>query len=203
MSTINKGWIIRAALPVVLLALLVAGCNKLEQDTTAASYLVVTSITGNDLEGVSGSTIIYSDVVTSGSIFNDVAVAVLEAHVFDPFDVNLTSYKDIIVERVDIEFTRTDGLNTQGVDVPYAFSQEVNLLVTAEGVTSELAFTIITHNAKLESPLVGLANLGGEKILKLEAHCTFYGRTVSGHEIAPVTHTVSVWCANFADAEGA
>lgn len=202
MRTINKGWITRAALPVMLLALLVSGCNKLERDTTAASYLVVSSITGNDLDGQEGSTVIYSDVVTNDSVFNDVAVAVLEAHAFDPYDENITAYKDIIVERVDIEFTRTDGLNTEGVDVPYAFSQEVNILVTAEGASSDLSFTIITHNAKLESPLVGLINLGAEKILKLEAHCTFYGRTVSGHDIAPVTHTVSVWCANFADAEG-
>jgi len=203
MSSKTKGWITRAALPLMLLALLVAGCNKLERDTTAASYLVVTSITGNDIEGNPGSTTIFSDVVTgAGGIFNDSCLAVMEAHAFDPFDANLTTYKDIIVERVDIEFTRTDGLNTQGVDVPYSFSQEVNVLVVSEGQSSDLAFVIITHNAKLEPPLVGLSNLGAEKILKLDAHCTFYGRTVSGHEIAPVTHTVSVWCANFADTEG-
>ena len=202
MSSKTKGWIIRAALPVIVLALTLTGCNKLEENTTAASYLLVTSITGTDLEGQEGSTTIFSDVISeSGAVYNDNAVAVLEGRVFDPFDQNVTTYKDIIVHRVDIEYTRTDGLNTEGVDVPYGFSQAVNLLVPVESGSVELGFVIITHNAKLESPLVGLTNVGGEKILKLEAHCTFYGRTVSGHEIAPVTHTVSVWCANFADSE--
>jgi len=202
MSTKPKGWIQRTALLAVLAVLLFPGCNKLEEDTTASSYLVVTSLTGNDLDGTAGSTVMYSDVITgAGSIYNDNAVAVLEAHSLDPFDVNLTTYKDIIVERVDVEFTRTDGLNTEGVDVPYAFSQEVNVLVQTEGSVSDLEFQVITHNAKLESPLVGLVNIGGEKILKLEAHCTFYGRTVSGYAIAPVTRTISVWCANFADSE--
>jgi len=200
MSSKTKGWIIRAALPVIVLALAVTGCNKLEENTTAASYLLVTSITGTDLEGQDGSTTIFSDVISeSGAVYNDTAVAVLEGHVFDPFDGNITTYKDIIVHRVDIEYTRTDDLNTEGVDVPYGFSQAVNVLVPVEGGSVELGFVIISHNAKLESPLVGLTNIGGEKSLKLEAHCTFYGRTVSGHEIAPVTHTVSVWCANFAD----
>lgn len=202
MSSKTKGWIIRAALPVIVLALAVTGCNKLEENTTAASYLLVTSITGTNLEGQAGSTTIFSDVIKNGSVINDTAVAVLEGHVFDPFDQNVTTYKDIIVHRVDIEYTRTDGLNTEGVDVPYGFSQAVNVLVPVESGSTELSFVIISHNAKLESPLVGLTNIGGEKILKLEAHCTFYGRTVSGHEIAPVTHTVSVWCANFADDEG-
>jgi len=202
MSTITKGWITRAALPLLLLALLVSGCNKLEEDTTAASYLVVTTITGNDVTGQAGSTTIFSDVISEGgTVINDTAVAILEGHVFDPFDENITAYKDIIVDRVDIEYTRSDGLNTEGVDVPYGFSQAVNVLVPVESGNTELAFVIVSHNAKLESPLVGLTNIGGEKILKLEAHCTFYGHTLSGHEIAPVTHTVSVWCANFGDDE--
>mgnify|MGYP001328572726 FL=1 len=113
MSSKTKGWIIRAALPVIVLALTLTGCNKLEENTTAASYLLVTSITGTDLEGQEGSTTIFSDVISeSGAVYNDNAVAVLEGRVFDPFDQNVTTYKDIIVHRVDIEYTRTDGLNT-------------------------------------------------------------------------------------------
>jgi hypothetical protein len=67
------------------------------------------------------------------------------------------------------------------------------------GETVDLPFVLVQHVAKLESPLVELINISQEKILKMEAICTFYGKDVGGHRIAPVVGRVSVWFANFAD----
>ncbi len=176
------------------------GCNKLENTTTSASKLIVESVTGKDLEGNDDSTTIFSDVITEGSVVNDNAVAGLTTVVLDPFASagTVTYYQSILVDQVDVRYTRTDGLNTPGVDVPYGFSQKVNMVVGV-GEKVSLSFVLIGHNAKLESPLVELINIGQEKILKLEAEITFHGKDLGGHRVEPVKAYVSVWCADFAD----
>ncbi len=176
------------------------GCSKLENSTTSASKLIVESVTGKDLEGNEDSTTIFSDVITEGSIINDNAVATLTVVLLDPFASAgiATYYQSILVDQVDIKYSRVDGLNTPGVDVPYGFSQKVNMVVGVEEKVS-LPFVLIQHNAKLESPLVELINIGQEKILKLEAEVTFHGKDLGGHRVEPVKGYVSVWCADFAD----
>jgi len=176
------------------------GCNKLENNTSSTSKLIVESITGKDLAGEEGSTTIFSDVIMGLSIFNDNAVAELTTVLLDPFalDTTATYYQSILVDQVDVRYTRADGLNTPGVDVPYGFSQRVNMVVGI-GDKVLLPFVLIQHNAKLESPLVELVNIGQEKILKLEAEITFHGKDLGGHRVEPVKGYVSVWCSNFAD----
>ena len=176
------------------------GCNNLENSTTSASKLIVESLTGKDLAGEEGSTTIFSDVITEGSVFNDNGVAALTAVLLDPFACTgtCTYYQSILVDQVDIVYSRADGLNTPGVDVPYGFSQKVNMLVGI-GEKISLPFVLIQHNAKLESPLVELVNIGQEKILKLEAEVTFHGKDLGGHRVESAKGHVSVWCSNFAD----
>ncbi len=176
------------------------GCNKLENSTTSASKLIVESITGRDLEGNEDSTTIFSDVITEGSVVNDNAVAGLTTVVLDPFAcaATCTYYQSILVDQVDVRYTRADGLNTPGVDVPYGFSQKVHMVVGV-GEKVSLPFVLIGHNAKLESPLVELINIGQEKILKLEAEITFHGKDLGGHRTESVKGYVSVWCADFGD----
>jgi len=176
------------------------GCSNLENSTTSASKLIVESVTGKDLEGNEDSTTIFSDVITEGSIINDNAVAALTVVLLDPVASAgiATYYQSILVDQVDIKYSRVDGLNTPGVDVPYGFSQKVNMVVGVEEKVS-LPFVLIQHNAKLESPLVELINIGQEKILKLEVEVTFHGKDLGGHRVEPVKGYVSVWCADFAD----
>lgn len=192
-------------LSVVIISLLtfviflIPGCNKVENITNSATKLIVEVITGTDLEGNEGSTIVYSDVITSsGSVFNDTAVATMRAEVLDPLQTSTTFYQEVIVDQIDISYSRTDGLNIEGRDVPYSFSQKVYISVSI-GQPTELGFVIITHNAKAESPLVELINLGQEGILKLEARITFHSKDLAGNRLEPVTGTVSIWCGNFAD----
>lgn len=176
------------------------GCNSLENSTTSASKLIVESITGKDLSGQEGSTTIFSDVITGGSVFNDNAVAGLTVVSLDPFApaATVTYYQSILVDQIDVRYTRADGLNTPGVDVPYGFSQRANMVVGI-GDKVLLPFVLIQHNAKLESPLIELINIGQEKILKLEAEITFHGKDLGGHRVEPVKGYVSVWCADFGD----
>lgn len=180
---------------------IIPGCSKVENVTNSATKLIVESITGEDLEGNEGSSVIYSDVVTStGSVFNDIAVAQLRVEPLDPLQTPTTFYQDAVIDQVDISYSRTDGLTGEGINVPYSFSQQIYARV-AIGMITEVSFVIITHNAKAESPLVELINLGQEHILKLEARITFHSKDLAGNRLQPIVGGVSIWCGNFADTD--
>jgi len=186
--------------------LVLPSCNKLENETTSGSVLLISSITGNDLDGTAGSTTIFIDVVQvnddgSMTIYNDNGVAELTAVLLDPFisQGDSTYYQNILVDQIDIEYTRADGLSNDD-DVIYSFSQKVTYMVPIQE-TIVLPFVLVQHVAKLESPLVELVGLGQEKVLKLEAKITFHGKDVGGHRIAPVVGAVSVWISNFGDTQ--
>lgn len=180
---------------------LMSGCTKTENATQGASKLIVVSITGSTLTGAIDSNVVYSDVITStGSYFDDNLLAVVTAEPINPFQetVNYTWYQDVIVDQIDVEFSRSDGMNREGIDVPFSFSQKVYERVVL-GAASEINFVIVTHNAKTESPLIELIPGGQEHILKLEAKITFYSKDLAGNRLEPVVTNISVWCANFND----
>jgi hypothetical protein len=189
---------------VLIIALLaLAGCVAKENDSTSASFLVIRSLTGNDLDGTEGSTTVFSDVLTDGSIVNDNGVASVEARTYNPVEDSdahdITYYMNVIVDQVDVEFMRTDGRNVEGVDVPYRFTQPVNMLV-AIGDKVDLSFVLIRHVAKLEPPLFALREVPNQgKILELVAKVTLHGKDLGGHRVNPVSGYITVWCGNFAD----
>ncbi|MEN8223273.1 MAG: hypothetical protein ABFR36_08445 [Acidobacteriota bacterium] len=191
----------------VIFFMLLPSCNDLENETTSGSVLIINSITGNDLDGTDGSTTIFIDVVQVNddgtmTIYNDNGVAELSAVLLDPFieDSEATYYQNIIVDQIDIEYTRADGLNVEGEDTIYSFSQKVSYMIPLGSVV-ELPFVLVQHVSKLESPLVELVGLGQEKVLKLEAKITIHGKDVGGHRVAPAVGSVSVWISNFGDAQ--
>lgn len=179
------------------LLLVIPGCNQIENITNSSAAIIITEITGNDLTGSAGSTTIFSDVVDDdGSISNDNCTIKVQAYLINPEGTGNTYYQDVIIDQIDISFSRAEGLNVEGKDVPYRFSQKVTAQVSIGGST-EIGAVLIQHNAKLEPPLVDLTYNVQAHILKLEAHITVYGRDNAGNRVAPATGTVSVWCSNF------
>ncbi len=176
------------------------GCNKIENESQSGSKLILSKLTGKDLEGEE-STIAFSDVITNGSIINDNATAYLRAVSLNPGQEGGTFYQDIIVDQIDVEFFRTDGRNTEGMDVPYKFVQPINFKLTLGEKEVAIPFVLIRHVAKLEPPLVELRNLGADKILQLVAKVTVHGKDVAGYRVQPAVGYITVWCANFADKE--
>ena len=189
--------LIVSAAAVLLMA---TGCNVLENETTSNSVMIIGSITGTDINGQDGSFIAFSDVQTGGGIINDNGIASMTMMLLDPGMTGTTYYQQIIVDQIDIYYTRSDGLNQAGRDVPHPFSQATYVMLTM-GANVELPFILIQHTAKLESPLIDLVNDGQENILKLEAHITFHGHDVAGHRVQSQNGVISVYCANFADRE--
>ncbi|TFG75912.1 MAG: hypothetical protein E4H23_10210 [Chrysiogenales bacterium] len=185
-----------------IMVLLLTGCVAKENDSTSGSFLVIESLTGNDLEGNEGSTTVFSDVDNAGSIINDNGVAEVSALIYNPLtDTDVSYYNNVIVDQIDVEFKRTDGRNVEGVDVPYRFTQPMNWLVEVDNV-AEIPFILIRHVAKLEAPLLALKEAPSQGfVLQLVAIVTIHGKDLGGHRVAPVSGYISVWCSNFSDVE--
>jgi hypothetical protein len=189
------------AIIAIIIIGVMSGCTAREETNQGASRLIVLAITGTDLSGALDSNVIYSDVLTtSGSVYDDLCAADLRVEPLYPYQttVSYTWYQDVMVDQIDIEYSRADGLNVQGVDVPYSFSQKIYERVKI-GELTQINFVIVTHNAKAESPLIELVNYGQEHVLKLEAKITFHAVDLAGNRVEPVVGGVSVWCCNFAD----
>jgi hypothetical protein len=112
--------------------------------------------------------------------------------VIGPSDTNA-----ITVNRYHVEFVRSDGRNTQGVDVPYAFDGAVTGTIAAGGTTT-LPFTIVRAQSKLESPLMALRGNGGAMAISTIANVTFYGFDQAGNAVT-VSGSISVNFADWAD----
>ena len=180
-----------------LIVLVVVGfsrCNIFESGSTSNTILIINSITDKDNELPIFSNVAY--------LINTLAEAELTAMPIDPFmDCGTaTYYYSVIVDQIDVEYSRSDGLSQEGRDIPFSFSQKVYTKVDCDA-TVELPFNIIQHVAKLEPPLVDLVDYGEEEFLKLEAKVTFHGTDLGGHRIEPVTAVVSIWCGNFGEEE--
>ena len=114
-----------------------------------------------------GSTTVFSDVSLAGSIVNDNGVASLTTLTYNPLEDSdahdITFYMNVIVDQIDVEFMRTDGRNVEGVDVPYRFTQPMNMLVAIDDVI-DIPFVLIRHVAKLEAPLLALREVPSQDV---------------------------------------
>lgn len=195
--------IVRRAVALALVAAAIGGlgCSKTVREGRSPAYLIV-----EDLEGASvtepGETpefsqVLRSDVVTKGTVFEDLGRVTFRLALKDVGSVESptapTTNNYITVNRYRVTFRRADGRNTPGVDVPYPFEGAGTITVTDQ--PSDLVFALVRVQAKLEPPLMQLAGLGGAITISTIADVTFYGRDQTGNEVA-VTGSIGV---NFAD----
>jgi hypothetical protein len=186
------------------LALATAGAGACGSSTvregTGSSYLII-----NALEGASGaedspifSPSLGSDVRTGGGWVEDLGRVRMTIAMKDVTNPNSpTTNNSITVNRYRVSFRRSDGRNTQGVDVPYAFDGAVTFTVHPDEVIIA-PFVLVRVQSKLEAPLMALTGLGGAVAISTLADVTFYGRDQTGRE-ASVTGTISVNFADWAD----
>jgi hypothetical protein len=191
----------RAAALALLTAatVLAGGCSSTVRTGQGSSYLVL-----QRLEAASGaetnafSNVLRSDVLTKGSIYEDNGRVTLSLAMKD-VATGPTANNMITLNRYRVEFRRTDGRNTPGEDVPYAFEGAVS--GTIGETPSSLTFTLVRAQAKLEKPLVTLAGIrGGALIISTIADVTFFGKDQTGRD-ATVSGSLSVNFADWADPE--
>jgi len=137
--------------------------------------------------------------VTVPTIFNDLGRASMRVLLRDlgssgspavPTGVNAVTFT-----RYRVEFERSDGRNTPGVDVPYGFDSSFTVTVPESG-TATVGFELVRHVAKQEAPLATLVS--NANIISTIAKVTFYGRDLAGNDVV-ATGSIGVFFGNFGD----
>lgn len=176
--------------------------SDLTRTGSSPAYVIIDSIQG--ASGADPGTFgvpLASDVQTGGGTFNDLGRATMRVGLKNPGTAAVPTtpspLNSITLTRYRVEFRRTDGRNTQGVDVPFAFDGAATVTIPADG-QADVVFEVVRNQAKLEAPLRSLRGLGGSLIISTIAEVTFFGRDQAGNEVT-ASGTLSVNFADFAD----
>lgn len=203
--------ILRGGLLLCLASL--PGCTAAVRTDSANSYLIVDSLTaasGAKPDSFGGS--LASDVLTyvkkdlgSGpvfvpTVFEDELQVTLHLGMKDPgtstTPTTPSAANSITVTRYHVNFVRSDGRNTPGVDVPYPFDGAFTL--TVGGSTASAVVPLVRLQAKIEAPLKALAGGNGAFAISTIAEVTFYGQDQMGRQVS-VVGKISVTFADWGD----
>jgi hypothetical protein len=196
---------------VALLVAALSGCTSALHNDNASAYLILDSLeaaAGAKPDTFGGN--LSSDVLTYvkkdvggtqvlvPTVFEDSAKVTLSLAMKDPGTATsptaASSVNSITITRYHVKFRRSDGRETEGVDVPYAFDGAVTVTVSGGG-TSTAGFILVRVQAKNEAPLSALIGGNGAYSISTIAELTLYGTDQAGHAVS-VTGQISV---NFAD----
>jgi hypothetical protein len=185
----------------VTLALGSVSCGDVVRDGQASSYLIITSLQASSGADDEFGGDLRSDVVTVvndvPTTFNDSGQVQFMLGMKDPGAPGSPSQPSqanfITINRYRVAYSRTDGRNTPGVDVPYAFDGALTGTVSGDATFD---FTIVRHQAKDEAPLRALA--GNGILVSTIAEVTFYGHDQTGRAVS-VSGRISVHFGNFGD----
>jgi hypothetical protein len=188
-------------------------CGDVVRQGSSPVFLVIdtlAAIRGGPTVGAAATNLI-SDVVTNvtsplpcsaaspcPTIFGDSGTVTLRAPLKDigaTAALAPTSNNEVTISRVHVEYTRADGRNTPGVDVPFAFDSAVTGTIQA-GSTLSLGFELVRNVAKQESPLAQLRT--SSNFISSIARVTFYGTDRAGNAIQ-VTGQLTIEFGNFGD----
>ena len=206
----TRGWRWTAAAALLTVAAGTAGCGQQNTEGRSPSYLVIESLqAASGAKPTTFSGTLDSDVITlvsstvggedvfAPTVFEDIGQVKLRMALKDVGSATSvttpTATNLITVTSYHVEYKRSDGRQTQGVDVPYAFDGAATGTIGTDGTL--LSFAIVRAQAKLEAPLKALQGGGGAIVISTIAEVTFYGKDQNGNSVS-VTGAISV---NFAD----
>lgn len=125
----------------------------------------------SDVRKGASSTFVCPDIV-------EVAIAVRNKNPNAPAP---TVPSHVFIKSYQVQYFRTDGRGTEGIDVPYRITGNTAFEVdVATSGTSSMPLEVVRRQAKLEPPLT---NIYQASILTAMAEVTLYGETVSGHAV--------------------
>jgi hypothetical protein len=198
------------------LAVMVAAttsCGDVSRQGSSPVYLVIDQLQGQRGAASLGSPSnpLISDVITNvtqpapctptapcPTVFGDSGTVTLRAPLKDigtTTTLSPTSNNEVTINRLHVQYTRADGRNTPGVDVPFGFDSAITGTVVASG-TLQLGFELVRNVAKQESPLVQLRT--SSNFISAIATVTFYGVDRVGNNVQ-VTGQIQVEFGNFGD----
>ena len=189
----------RSAVVLSALALLSASCTTAQLQGQASSYVIVDAMAaasgatpatfsgslGSDVQTNVKTTIDGKEVLVP-TVFEDPGRATFHLALKDPGGVNnpttASSVNAVTFTSYHVTFTRADGRNTPGVDVPYPFDGGMTVTVGG-GDTAIGQFTLVRVQAKREAPLSALVGHGGAVTISTIAEVTFYGADQAGRSV--------------------
>ncbi len=191
---------------ILIVTYFIISCNPVADDSQSSTRLIIVSFTGTDLEDNEvdflQSDVIYVDSETGVAyVTGDSAKVTFTAELVDPSpDVVSSHYNDIKVTHYSVRYFRSDGKNTEGVDVPYGFTGSLSALVAVDS-TVAVTFIIVREVAKLETPLLELVDGTEEGAITVTAQVDFYGHDLANNRVQATGYLVITF-ANFIDPEG-
>jgi len=151
------------------------------------------------MTGINSGTPITSDVqISNGSICPDFAALRVENHLKNPLNTDASFRSDIVIERYDVRYFRSDGRSTEGVDVPFRITGNVAQEIQASN-SAVLNLEIVRRQAKLEPPLRNLQGLGGGQVVTMFAEVTLHARSTIQQSLNTATARVQIDFADFVD----
>jgi len=166
------------------LGLALSGCTAdYVQQNNADVLLIVAAVNAgatlkSDVLGTTG--------VAGDSVNVDVAIRAKNSNT----GISVPNFRNaVIMERYEVRYYRSDGRNTEGVDVPYGISGNLTTAIdTASSGTSPVPVEVVRAQAKLEPPLRNLRIVDNEPggsalILTCFAEITLHGKTISGQAV--------------------
>ena len=181
---------------VIALAGVAGGCSDFIRQDRSPVTLVIDRLEASPVQSATFSGTLQSDVMTGGTVFSDGGRVTVRL-VMKDVTTAPTGVNAVTINRYRVEFRRSDGRNTAGVDVPNPFDSAVTFTV-APGAAVTQAFELVRHAAKLERPLSGLSQ--GLVVISTVADVTFFGRDQAGNDLS-ATGSIGVQFGDFADPE--
>jgi hypothetical protein len=176
------------------------GCSSHVREGQSPAYATIDSLLAASGQDQTFQNTLASDVETKGAVYEDLGKVSMSLQLKDigpaASPTAPTSNNFITYTRYHVQYRRSDGRNTQGVDVPYAFDGAATATVNDSPTT--FTFVLVRLQAKLEQPLVTLVGHGGAEIISTIADVTFYGTDQAGNAVQ-TTGSISVNFADFAD----
>ena len=176
-----------------VLALTLGACTSADYVTNsqASVLLIVAAINGgavldSDVRNGADSNVVCPDTV-------DVALAVRNKNL--QADAPRVPGA-VLIQRYQVQYSRSDGRSVQGVDVPYTVTGLLSSAVdVATSGTEEVPIEVVRRQAKLDPPL---SNITGFDIVTMFATITISGQTVSGDTVT-ASGSMQIDFANFGD----
>lgn len=183
---------VKVASVVVLAGLTMVGCTP-DWAKNGDSQVVLLMTAIND-----GAPLTSDVQISSGTVCADLVSLRLENHFKNP-NVTATGFRhDFTVERYEVHYFRSDGRNTEGVDVPFAITGNLSQEVIEESAAT-LSLEVVRRQAKLEPPLRNLSGGGGALVVTMFAEITLHARTTTGEVTNPVSGRLQIDFADFVD----
>ena len=197
---------------LILLGIVIVSyaCTPDQLSTRTDTLLVVNSVTGF-AGGEQGeeSTPLLSDSCDNPngssqdpdtcSVFNDNAeVDFGNQFLQNPPDPAPSSFlNDIIVNRYRVDYVRSGGRNTPGVDVPYGIDGTMNMRIPINS-NAVASIVVVRHEAKREPPLSSLDIEQGEEVITAQAQMKFYGQDLAGRTASAIGY-LEIHFANYGE----